>query len=239
MYRVLRRLAIGSGLMLLGAGIVLFFLFRAATAPVPEYQALIERTRERLASGEVEQSRQQLESQLTALYSDAQQDETWQTVLTADQLNGWLATRIPEDFPEIAEQGIFDPQLILSPATATLAMRAELHGIEAVVSLDIQPFIAEDGSLALELAAARLGSAPLPFAQIVDHLSEATGEEGLPGRWSQRNGNPVLLIDFEPLISTVEQVRTLDTVEVHEGEIIVVGSTRERSPRLAKRDGQR
>lgn len=235
MYRVLRRLAIGVGLMLLGAVIVLALLYRAATAPVPEYQALIERTRERVVSGAVEESRKQLESQLTALYSETQQAEAWQAVLTADQINGWLATRLPEDFPEVAEQGVLDPQVLFAEGVATLAARVTLHGIDAVVTIDIEPFVAEDGALALEFAGAKLGSASLPLGQIITHLSEATGEEGLPGRWVQSGGNPVLLIDIEPLASTVEHVRTLEGIEVRDGEVFIAGSTVERPERVAQR----
>lgn len=234
MYRWLRRIALGSGLMLTGAAVAVFFLYRAATAPVPEYQALVEQTRQQLETGEIEQNRQELESQLAALYSDAAEATRWETTITELQLNSWLATQLVHDFPELAEQGVYDPRVLIKAGAVTLAMRAELHGMNAVVAFDLEPFVAEDGSLALELAAARVGSAPLPTAQIMDQLNAAMGDEGLPGRWSTSNGNPVLLIDFEQQASSFNFSRSLDAIEVRQGEVYIAGETLERAPRVAE-----
>lgn len=233
-YRWLWRIAIGSGLMLVGAGVALFFLYRAATAPVPAYQAVLEKTFEQAESGELEQSRQELESQLAALYSDAASESRWETVITATQANSWLATQLVQDFPELEDQGVTDLRVILQPDVATLAMHADLQGLQAVVTLDLQPFVTEDGQLAIELAGAKIGAAPLPVAQILDQLNASMGDEGLPWRFGRNNGNPVLLIDFEQQASSHRQVRSLDTVEAREGEIYVAGETKDRPPRVAK-----
>lgn len=234
MYRLLRRLAVGSGLMLFGALVAVFFLYRAATAPVPEYQAVLERTQQQLQSGESERSRLELESQLAALYSDANALNRWDTVLTTTQLNGWLATQLDKDFPELEEQGLRDLRVLMKPGVATLAMQAELHGLNTIVAIDLKPFIAEDGSLALELSAARLGSAPLPIQQILNQLNGSLDEEGLPGRWGQNNGHPVLLLDLAEWISSYQHQRSVETIEVRDGEIYVAGVTQERVARVAK-----
>lgn len=234
MYRFLRRMLIGSGLMLFGAAVAVFFLYRAATAPVPEYQAVLERTQQQLDSGELQRSRQELESQLAALYSDASVENQWETVLTDTQINSWLATQVAKDFPELEEQGLHDLRMLMKPGVATLAMRAELHGLNTIVAIDMQPFVADDGSLALELASARVGSAPLPTAQILDQLNASLDDEGLPGRWSQNNGHPVLLLDMASWLSTHSHDRSVETIEVREGEIFVAGVTLDRTPRVAE-----
>lgn len=234
MYRLLRRLAIGSGLMMTGAAVAVFFLYRAATAPVPEYQALLERTKLQRDNGELEQDRQELESQLAALYSDTQTAERWETVLTAQQINGWLATRLEKEIPELSQQGLTDLRVMMKPGVTTLAMHADLHGLKAVVAIDLAPFVADDGSLALELAGARVGSAPLPTKQILDQLNASMGEEGLPGRWTQNNGHPVLLIDLVDHVSPRNgALCVLETIEVREGELYAAGVSEDPEPRVA------
>jgi len=238
MFRLLRRLAIGLGLMLMGAGVALFLLYRAATAPVPEYQALVERTQAQYESGELDQNRQELESQLAAVYSEAAGEEAgrWQTLLTAEQLNGWLATQLEQEYPELAEQGLLDPRVLLKPDVVTFALRAEMHGVNAVVAIDLQPYATREGSLAIELAEARVGSATLPAAQILNQLEKSMGEQDNPlaggqlFKWTQNNGNPVLLVDLQSLLATADYLRSLETVEIREGEIFVAGATTPRTP---------
>ena len=257
MFRLLRRLAIGLGLMLLGAGVALFFLYQAATAPVPEYQALLEQTRAQYESGELDQNRQELESQIAAVYSDAaaELENRWQTTLSAEQINGWLATQLVEDYPELAEQGLRDPRVLLKTDVMTFALRAEIHGVDAVVSLDLQPYVTQEGLLAIELASARVGSAPLPAEQILSQLEKSMGEQGNPPggatdglfdgpfdgpfdggdffRWTRNDGHPVLLVDLQSTLGTTGYLRSLETIEVREGEIYIAGETTQRTPHVA------
>ncbi|MEM8864148.1 MAG: hypothetical protein AAGF31_01225, partial [Planctomycetota bacterium] len=194
---------------------------------------------QQLDSGELEASRQELESQIAAVYSDAaepvgEDDENrWETIITDQQVNSWLATQLAVDFPELAEQGLFEPRVLMQGGAVTIAVRAETKGINAVVSLVVRPFIAEDGWLALELASAKIGSAPLPTAHILDQLDAALGDEGLPGRWGRNDGRPVLLVDFQEQASSPEYVRSLEAVEVRDGEIYIVGQTKSRPSRIA------
>ncbi|MEN1678737.1 MAG: hypothetical protein AAGJ46_04040 [Planctomycetota bacterium] len=233
MVRWLRRAAIGSAFMLVGAAIAVALLYRAATAPVPEYQAVIEATRRQMEAGDLDQKRQELESQLAALYSDAGNAEAWETVLTADQMNSWFATKLDEVLPELAEEGLSDLRVLINPGVVTLALRATRHGVDAVVALDVAPFVAEDGSLALELSAARIGTAPLPTAQVFAQLQAATGDEGLPGRWTQNDGRPVLLQDISWAAPTARHTCVLEVIEVRDGEVYVAGRTEETTPHVA------
>lgn len=235
MWRWLRRIAFGSSLLLVGAGAALALLYRAATAPVPEYRALVEQI-ERLDAAELEQNRKQLESQLAAFYSDAANEPTWQTVVTARQINSWLATELDGTLPELAEQGILQPRVLIDTRAITLAMRASLRGLDTVVSLDLAPAVAEGGDLALELAAARVGSASLPTAQLLAQLRAAAGDEGLPGRWMQNDGRPVLVIDMSWAGPAAGPRATLEVIELREGEVYVSGRTAEATPRVASLD---
>lgn len=233
--RLLTRLSVGSGLLLLGVTTSLMLLYWLATAPVPSYQRLLEQTDRQLASGELETSRQELESQLTALYSDAQVTSDWQTVLTQTQLNSWLATELPAALPELAEQGIQQPRLVLKAGQVTVAMQANLAGAETIVSVLCEPYVAEDSSLALEFGAARVGRVPFPLANILDRLRAAAGERSSSVRWVRSSGKVTLLIDIETLLSTSEQTRRLQAIEIRRGEIYVSGTTKPGEPRLAKK----
>lgn len=221
MSRIFRWLALIAGGLLLvvcvGAGV----LFSAATVVPAEYEEAL-----RIDEGQHQENRKELETELATLYTEAQDAKAWQTVLTADQINGWLATQLPEDYPELAEQGLTNPRVVFSPDGATLAIRIEQGRVNGVASAKVQGFLAGDGRLALQLVSVRLGRLPLPLGQAISQLQAIMADSKLPLQWTQSEGLPVLLVDIEQIASSEESRRWLTGVEIREGQIALAGATK-------------
>ncbi len=235
MMKVLRWSAIVLGGVLLVLGVTGFGLYRAATVLPEEYQTALEANPEQL-----ERQRQELESQIAALYSDVQrpaeqqQPLTWEATVTDSQINGWLATRLDEEFPEAAELGVVSPRVLFTDEGLMLAFRVKKPRLDAVVTFHVIPFVAEDGRLGIELTDAKLGAVPMPTGRFVELSRPMLAKSNLPIEWSGVDDRPALLVEFEPLASDSRHRRTLTAIEYAEGRLSVAGKTERREPRVAR-----
>lgn len=236
MSKWLRRTAIALGVSLTVSAISSYSFYRAATTLPEDYQAVLE-----VAPEQQDERRKELEAELAAVYSDATQaiaveDSTvraWQSSVTDQQINGWLATRLAMEFPDAAEQGLVDPRVMFADDGLTLAFRVERGVIEAVVRFRVAPFVTDDGRLGIQLTETRIGSVPLPSGRIVEASRSVFAEAGLPLEWAEVDGAPALLVDFEQLASDGRHRRTLEDIQLSDGALYVAGQTERREPRLA------
>lgn len=236
MSKWLRRSAIVLGTLLVVNCLVGAGFYRAATSLPPEYQAVLE-----IEPDQLQQDGQELESQISALYSEAQRKaepelaQSWEAAVTDNQINGWLATRLNAEFPEAEKQGVLDPRVVFAEEGLTLAFRIERSALKAVVTFRVAPFLTEDGELGIELAEARVGKVPLPVGRIVELSRSVFVDAGMPIRWSESENGHTMLVDFEKLASDPISLRTLSAIEYDEGTLYVAGKTERRGPKLAQR----
>lgn len=206
---------------LLAAILTTASLYSAVTQVHPYYRAALERAPE-----ELEEQSHQLESRFSALHSDLQDVGEWRTVISADELNGWLATKLPEAFPKLLPESIRDPRIAITPDAVFLAAQSKIAGVDTVVSVEVEPFVTTDGDLAIEVHQVLAGALPLPKNDLFDQLSKATQGLELPIRWTQNEGNPVLLVERSTWDSDDDQQRALEALELSEGELFLSGRTK-------------
>ncbi len=206
---------------LLAAIVTTAGLYSAVTQVHPYYRAALERPPE-----ELEQQSHQLESRFSALHSDLQDEGEWHTVISADELNGWLATKLPEAFPELLPKSIREPRVAITPDAVFLAAQSTFAGVDTVVSIEVEPFVTTDGDLAVEVRQVLAGTLPLPKNDLFDQLSKATQGLDLPIRWTQNEGNTILLVERGMWDSVDQQQRILEALELAEGELFLTGRTK-------------
>jgi uncharacterized protein YpmS len=195
-------------------------LYSAVTQVQPYYRAALDRD-----PAELEKQSHQLESRFSALHSDVQDEGKWRTVISADELNGWLATKLPEAFPELLPKTIRDPRVAITPAAVFLAAQSTFAGVDTVVSVEVEPFVTSEGDLAIELRQVLAGALPLPKNEVFDQLAKATEPLKLPLRWTQNEGNMVLLVERRMWDSGADQHRVLQALELDDGQLYVSGRT--------------
>jgi hypothetical protein len=171
-----------------------------------------------------EESRE-LESRATALYSDAQNPGQWQALFTADQINGWLAVKLAEDYADGLPEGVRDPRVAITPEVLTLGFRTRRGGIETVASVDASVFVTETGAIGLRLLSVKAGTLPLPAAQVAGDIAAACRRMSLPVRWTQQDGRPVAIIEIDRARPNSARHFSVDSIELGDGELYVAGRT--------------
>ncbi len=215
------------GVVVVGVG--LSGMYWAVTTTQPYYLEALQEDPVAL-----EEKSRQLESRFTALQSDLQSEGEWQTVVAADEINGWLALKLPELFPKAIPADIRDPRIAITSEAVLLAAATDVSGVGTVVSVAFEPFVTEEGDLAIEIQAVFAGALPLPSKEIIDKLSQVTQNAGLPIRWTQNNGRKVMVIERQLWDTGEGERRVLEAIELSEGRLFLSGRTEKVDPELAK-----
>lgn len=202
--------------LLLGAG----SMYWAVTSAQPHYVAALEEPAELLEEGS-----RQLENRITTLSSDLEQTGQWRTVVSANEVNGWLAYKLPESFPNVLPKEIRDPRVAITPEQLILAARSDLAGVDTVVSVLVEPYVTEEGDMAIELQQVLAGVLPVPTKDLIDRLQIAVRRARLPIRWTRNGANTVMIVDRELWDREITQHRTLESIELADGEMFLSGRT--------------
>ncbi len=210
----------GIGVLALVAAGTAFALYRSATAPVPEYEAVVE-----VDPVEAENDTQEFESQLSVLVSEAQAMPEWSSRIAARQINAWLALRLNDEFPGFREAGLLAPRVILKEDQIVLAARSTAARIAGVVSLRLRPVITETDELALEIQSAKIGNLVLPLEALMAQLSETPLTKVGPIRFAKTGESTAIVVDLARLDAGESQDIRLTGVDVRPGELLLRGET--------------
>ncbi len=160
-----------------------------------------------------------------ALRSDVEKEGQWQALFTAEQINGWLAVDLLENFPDLLPQSCRDPRVEIQPGGMTLAGRLTRGAETCVVTLTVEPYLPEPNVLAVRIRGARAGLVPMPLNEILDSISEAAEKMDLRLQWQQADGDPVALISVPSPPDQDGPLVQVETIRLGEGEIYVAGTT--------------
>ena len=174
---------------------------------------------------EQREASQELSSRVTMLYSDAQREGDWKALFTQDQINGWLAVDLVEKHGDLLPPTIQDPRIEITEEAVTVALRIQDEAMDAVFSLEIEPYLAESNVVAFRLRRARAGALPVPMSEVLAHLKNAADHIDLPLRWAQVDDDPVALLTIVPQRDKDDNELQLDILELHDKEIFFSGST--------------
>jgi hypothetical protein len=214
--RLLRIVGCLAVLAVVGLGVLL-----VALRHVPQFyeQAMTE------SAVELKKGSDQLLRQVAALEGAAHRPGHWKIRVTAKQFNGWLAVDLVENHPHVLPPGVSDARVAIFPDAMKLACRSENGLMSCVLSLAVQPYLAEPNVVALRLIRARAGALPVPLRPVVDRISQAAG--GLPPssfHWRQAGGDPVAVVTLPGKYG--DRAARVDAIELGDGWIELSGTTR-------------
>lgn len=195
-------------------------VYWAVTTAQPFYQQALEQD-----PVEQQTKSQELESRFTTLHSDLQSQGEWRTAIAADEINAWLATKLPESFPNMLPEQVREPRIAISAEEVKLAALSDVSGVETVLSVAFEPFVTDDGDLAIELRQVLAGALPMPSQNIVQRLAIATKRMNLPIHWTQNQGNAVMVLERRLWDTESGENRVLNAIELAEGELFLTGYT--------------
>ena len=222
--RVVRAGMVALAVLAAIAVVALWAVYRASQEVPAFYQrAIVAEPARQAAAG------RQLERQAAALHNQARRPGRWEARFTQDQINGWLASDLPEKFPGSLPAGVSEPRVEIASDETQLAVKWDQGGVQTIVSLAGHVQLTEQpNEVAVRVFAARAGSIPVPLGQFLDTIAARAATSGIPLRWTEVEGDPVAIInlpldqpEFRGKRIVVEELR------VEEGVIVVAGRTDE------------
>ena len=222
-----RRLALISAA---GLVVVLVF-FSAATylasrrAPSFYRQALSAPPADALEQGE------RFERAALALHNQVQRPGRWEAALTADEINGWLATELPAKFPQMLPTGIADPRVAIDGETFRAAVHYQRGGIDTVLSISGEAYLtAQDNEIAIRLTQARAGLVPIPLGHVIQEISQRAERAELSIRWTEVKGSPVALVRLPLDLADGTGRIVLDRLDTAHNQLLLAGRTESITP---------
>jgi hypothetical protein len=151
----------------------------------------------------------------------------WQFVVTADEINGWLAVDMARNHPNAMPATLRNPRVYISPNDLTVGCRYEQGVISGIVSMTLRPSVAKANVVALQIVRARAGALPAPLKQVLDGVSQAARSMQLRLDWRQAGSDPVAMLSAtdDP---EADYVVRIEKLELADGEMRIAGVTERR-----------
>jgi uncharacterized protein YpmS len=175
----------------------------------------------------LEKASDRMLKKIGALQSVRNRSGRWQEVITAEEINGWLAVDLRKNHPNALPPSVSNPRVAIEPNEMTVACRFERGGVTSVLSLTFQPYLPEPSVVALRIVRGRAGMLPVPLKDVLDGISKGAAELHLRLRWAHAGNDPVALISL-PDDDDADRVVRIESLELRKGEICVSGITERR-----------
>lgn len=173
-----------------------------------------------------------LETTMLDLYNAALIPTTWQGELSEAGINGWLATELPEKFPELLPEYVKDPRVSLAKNQLTIACRCSYKDLQGLLVGQFDLFCTDvPNQVAVRIGSLKLGIVPLPVLQFADQITDALLDAGYQSAWSEDDGEPVLLIDVPEDHLVIEDYYRIQvsSFDIKDNSIFITGETVELS----------
>lgn len=222
MRKFLKRFAIGIGLAAVLLLAVAYLIYRSMqTGPAFYQEALQIDATAGSAAGE------QLEQQLVELHNEVLREETWSATFTEEQINGWLAYGLPKKFAHVLPSTVSDPRVAIDTDGIKLGFRYRDERISGIVTLHLDAYVAAtDNEIGIVIDHLNAGLVPLPISKWTERISDTAANNGIPLRWTQKNGSPVAIVNLRlHLPDEPERILIIKTIEFQKGKIFVSGTS--------------
>lgn len=176
------------GLLLIAAGFGFFsyqvqqvpeFYERAIAAPVVEQQ----------------QAAEQFEHQAIELQNQIRREHDWQIEITADEVNGWLATVLPEKFHGTLPPEVSEPRVAIEQDRLHIAAKVQIRGIPTIVSIVLSAFLTDEpNTIAIRVHKVAAGNVPLPLAKYLEQITAEAAKSNVLIRWQEVDGDPQAIV---------------------------------------------
>ncbi len=172
-----------------------------------------------------QQSSDRMLHQTAALLSDIRRPGQWQAIFTADQINGWLAYDVERNHPHLFPREVTDPRVAFENDRLMIAFRWRKPGWAAIVSLQAELYLQDINIIAVRIRNVRAGKLPLPIGSLLEEIAASGRELGLAVDQQLIEGDPLLLITLPASDNDTGKRMSLESLELHEGELYVAGQS--------------
>ncbi len=194
-----------------------------AASRIPEFY---KKAAQRMPS-DVHAASAQLEKQVTELQERVKQRGDWEATFTEPQINAWLSSELPHEFPSVLPAGVVEPRVVIEQDVIRVAARYVSSRFDWVISFHIHARLTDQPNvLAIEVSDLKAGALPLPISNFRKHITSAAAKGNLEVRWSEEAGNPIALVtvpsEHERYVS---RPVLIEQINLRDGEIYLSGHT--------------
>ena len=170
---------------------------------------------------------QEFESRLFDLQTESHREGEWQAVFTEGQVNGWLASDLPEKFPEAIPQQVAHPRIRIGDEQLELAFRFQSRRFNGIVVAKGDAFCTESANeIAVRIKSAKAGIVPLPIGRWADMITFALSQSGTQVSWTEIEGDPTAIVSLPRSITEGDDRRwNLESVQLKGGQLVLSGKT--------------
>ena len=175
---------------------------------------------------------ERFEDAALALHNAAHKAGRWEAAISADEINGWLATDLAAKFPGLLPAGISDPRVAIDGDTFRVAIHYQRGAVDTVLSISGEAYLtAQTNEIAIRLESARAGLVPIPLGRVIEEVNERVERGDVNLRWTEIKGSPVALVRLPVDLLEDERRIVLDRLDTRPGQILLAGRTESFSPR--------
>ena len=210
------------GGLLLVSGLILFIVFRAANH-VPEFyqQAIV------LSPDQQRQFRDELQEQFRELKTDVARKQRFEIALSEQQINGWLATTLMEQYADKLPAGMRDPRISIQEGEVRIGCRYQKGGIDSVIWLIADVELTDQTNvLEIRLRGLKAGRIPFSLEQFQARITSALSRADLKVSWVDGTA------DLTAQVQLPDQFKGLETktvqfekIDLQEGSLLLSGRT--------------
>lgn len=162
----------------------------------------------------------------SAWHASISRPGSWETALTADELNAWLAVDLPRNHPRWLPRGVTEPRLVFRARHVVLGTRVHYGPLSSVAWLDCEVVLRDVNHLAIVVDQARLGAIPLPRTPILRELSRRISTLGMVTDLRMLDGRMVLMVYIPSTHDAGATSYWLESLAIGDGELLMAGETR-------------
>ena len=130
----------------------------------------------------------------SAWYAALGREGPWEMVLTAAEVNAWLAVDLPRNHAMLLPRGVSDPRIALGQRHFRGGARVGLGPLTAVAWVDLEIVLKDVNRLVIAVDEVRLGAIPLPRAAVLRDLAGRLAALGAATELLRLDGRPVLMV---------------------------------------------
>jgi hypothetical protein len=157
----------------------------------------------------------------------------WDTALSDEELNAWLATDLPRNHASWLPRGIAQPRLAFRPRHVSAGARIGVGPLAAIASLDCEIVLREPNQLTIVVERARLGAIPLPTTPILGEIGRRLRKLGIVTDIRPVDGRMMLAVYIPSTHDAGATSYWLESMSFTDGEWLVSGTTRVAAARRA------
>ena len=210
-------------LFLAGAGS--FFTYHVQQVPEFYEQAIAAQPKQQMEAG------QQFEQEALEVQNQIRRAGDWRAEIAADEINGWLATVLPEKFPGMLPPEVSDPRVAIEQDRLRVGAKYRMSGIDTVVSLELSAFLTDEPNvIAVRAHHVAAGNIPVPVGKYLEQITESAARRGIYIRWQEVDGDPLAIVTLPLAEPGDKREIILSSLELQPGTAIITGTAEERPP---------